>query len=116
MVELYNNKRTDMLKLGCTHPNLANICLHKPTNHKIFPFVEIEKDVHVKLRKDMTGGPKKIRKAVFTRKAVIDQTHIRNSRKNCKSIEDIDASQIYPFPICQEMPIRLYTRWDRKRF
>ena len=43
MMEFYHNKGIDMLKLGCTLPNLANICLHKSTNHKFFPFVEADK-------------------------------------------------------------------------
>ena len=29
MIEFYHNKGIDMLKLGCTLPNLANICLQK---------------------------------------------------------------------------------------
>ena len=32
MIEFYHNKGIDLLKLGCTLPNLANICLHKPTD------------------------------------------------------------------------------------
>ena len=108
MMEFYHNKGIDMLKLGCTLPNLANICLHKSTNHKLFPFVESDIDLHDKIREDMTGGPS----IVFTRKAVVDQTYIRNSEINCKSIVDIDASQLYPFSMCQEMPTGLYTRWE----
>ena len=30
--------KIDLLKLGCTLPNLANICLHKSTNYKFYPF------------------------------------------------------------------------------
>ena len=108
MMEFYHNKGIDMLKLGCTLPNLANICLHKSTNHKFFPFVEADKDLHDKIREDMTGGPS----IVFTRKAVVDQTFIRNSENLCKSIVGIDASQLYPFSMCQEMPTGLYTRWE----
>ena len=70
--EFYHNKGIDMLKLGCTLPNLANICLHKSTNHKFFPFVEADKDLPDKTREDMTSGPS----IVFTRKAVVDQTFI----------------------------------------
>ena len=33
MIEFYHNKGIDLLKLGCTLPNLANICLHQSTNH-----------------------------------------------------------------------------------
>ena len=108
MMEFYHNKGIDMLKLGCTLPNLANICLHKSTNHKFFPFVEADKDLHDKIREDMTGGPS----IVFTREAVVDQTFIRNSENLCKSIVGIDASQLYPFSMCQEMPTGLYTRWE----
>ena len=32
MIQFYYNKGNDMLKLGCTLPNLANICLHKSTD------------------------------------------------------------------------------------
>ena len=72
MMEFYHNKGIDMLKLGCTLPNLANNCLHKPTNNKFYPFVEADKDLHDKIREDMTGGPS----IVLTRKAVVDQTYI----------------------------------------
>ena len=34
MIEVYHNKGIDMLKLGCTLPSLANICLHKSTDSK----------------------------------------------------------------------------------
>ena len=56
----------------------------------------------------MVGGPS----IVFTRKAVVDETFIRDSRNICKSIVGIDASQLYPYSICQSMPTRLYTRWE----
>ena len=108
MMEFYHNKGIDMLKLGCTLPNLANIWLHKSTNNKFYAFVEADKDLHDKIREDMTGGPS----IVFTRKAVVDQTYIRNTEKICKSIVGIDASQLYPFSMCQEMPTGLYTRWE----
>ena len=88
MMEFYQNKGIDMLKLGCTLLNLANICLHKSTNQKFFPFVEADKDLHDKIREDMTGGLS----ILFTRKAVVDQTFIRNYEHLCKSIVCTDAS------------------------
>ena len=75
MMEFYHNKGIDMLKLGCTLPNLANVCLHESTNHKCFPFVEADKDLHDNVCEDMTGCPS----IDFTRKAVVDQTFIRNT-------------------------------------
>ena len=49
MIEFYHNKGVDMLKLGCTLPNLANICLHKSTDSKLFPFTESDKDLFEKI-------------------------------------------------------------------
>ena len=45
----------------------------------------------------MVGRPS----IVFTRKAVVDQTQIRNSTNVCKSIVRTDVNQRYPYSICQ---------------
>ena len=108
MIQFYHNKGIDMLKLGCTLPNIANICIHKSTNYKFYPFCESDSDFCEKIREDMTGGPS----IVFTRKAVVDETYIRNSSSVCKSIIGMDASQLYPFSMCQDMPTGLYKRWE----
>ena len=97
-----------MLKLGCTLPNLANICLHKLTDSKIYPFTESDKDLLEKIREDMVDGLS----LVSTRKAVVDKISVRKSMKLCKSIVGIDASQLYPYSMCQPMPTGLYTRWN----
>ena len=107
LIEFYHNKGIDMLKLGCTLPNLAKICLHKSTDSKVYPFTESDKDL-LEIREDMVGGPS----FVFTRKAVVDETFIRKSSNLCKSIVGINASQLYPYSMCQPMPTGLYTRWD----
>ena len=103
MMEFYHNKGYDMLKLGCTLPNWPNICRHKSTVHNFYPFVDADKGLHEKIREDMTVGSS----IVFTRKAVFDQTFIRNFENLCKSIVGIEASQLYPFSMCQEMPLGL---------
>ena len=108
MIEFYHNKGIDMLKLGCTLPNLAKICLHKSTDSKFYPFTESDKDLLEKIREDMVGGPS----IVFTRKAVVDETFIRKSSNLCKSIVGIDASQLYPYSMCQPIKTGLYTRWE----
>ena len=38
MIEFYHNKGIDMLKLGCTLPKLANICLHNSIDSKFVSF------------------------------------------------------------------------------
>ena len=88
---VFNHKKgIDMLNLGCTLPNLAKICLHKPTSAKFYPFTETDKDLLQKVREYTVGGPS----IVFTHKAVVDETIIRHSRIICKSIVGIDASQL----------------------
>ena len=96
MIEFYHNKGIDMLKLGCTLPNLANIGLHKTTDSKYYPFTESDKDLLEKIPEDMVGAPS----IVFTRKAVVDENFIRKSSNLCKSIVGIDASQLYPYSLC----------------
>ena len=108
MVAFYHKKGSDMLKLGCTLPNLGNICLHKSTSAKFYPFTETDNDLLQKIPKDMVVGPS----IVFTRKAVVDENFIRNLRNICKSIVGIDASQLYLYSMCQSMPTGLYTRWE----
>ena len=108
MIEFYHIKGIDMLKLGCTLPNLAKVCLHKSTVSKFYPFTESDKDLLEKIRKDMVGAPS----IVFTRKAVVDELFIRKSSNLCKTLVGIDASQLYPYSMCQPMPTGLYTRWE----
>ena len=36
-----------MLKLGCNLPNMANICLHKSTDAKFYPFTERDEDLDI---------------------------------------------------------------------
>ena len=97
-----------MLKLGCTLPILANICLHCSTIVKFYPFPEGDKDLLEKIREDMLGGLS----IVFNRKAVVGQKRILSSSNTCKSKVGIDASQLYPYAMCQPMPTGLYTRWE----
>ena len=56
----------------------------------------------------MVGGPS----IVFTRKAVVNETFIHKTSNLCKSIVGIDASQLYPYSMCQPMPTGLLTRWE----
>ena len=108
MIAFYHDKDIDMLKLGCTLPNLTNTCLHKSTDAKFYPFTEGCKDFLEKTLEDVVGGPS----IVFTRKAAFDGTFTRKSANICKSIVQIDASQLYPYSMFQPMPSSLYTRWD----
>ena len=106
MLASYHKKGIDMLKLGCTLPNLKSTYLHKSSSTKFYPFTETNKDLLQEIGEAMVGGLS----IVFTREAVVAETFIRNSTNICKSILGIDASQLYS--MCQPMPTGLYTRWE----
>ena len=108
LLAFYHKKGIDMLKLVCTLPILADICLHESASAKFYRFTETDIDLLQKVREDTVGG----QSIVFSRKVVVDETFVRNSRKNCKPFVGIDASQLYPSSMCQPMPTALYTRWE----
>ena len=108
MVVFQQNKDIVTWKLGCTLPYLANICVHKSTDAKIYPFAEGDKDLLEKNREDVVGGLSN----VFTRKAVVDETFIRKSANLCKRNVGIDACQLYPYSMCPPMTTGLYARWN----
>ena len=70
MLVFYHRIKIDMLKLGCTFPKLAKICLHKSTSAKFYPLTEIDKDLLQNIREAMVGGPP----IFFKRKTVVDET------------------------------------------
>ena len=45
MIAFYHDKDIDMLELGCTLSNLANICLHKSTVASFYSFTEGDEDL-----------------------------------------------------------------------
>ena len=92
MIAFYQNKDIVILKLSFTLPILGNICLHKSTAAKFYPFTEGDENFLEKIREDVVSGPS----IVFTGKAVVDETFIRKSANVCNSIVGIDASQLYP--------------------
>ena len=70
IITFYHDNDIDILRLGCILPNLANICSHKTTDAKFYPFTEEDEDLLEKIREDVVGGPF----IVFTREAVFDET------------------------------------------
>ena len=82
------------------------VSTHLPVPISIHLLIPI--DFLQKIREDMVGGPS----IVFTRKTVFDEIFIRNSRHICKSIVGLDASQFYPYSMCQTMPAGLYTQLE----
>ena len=48
---------------------------------------------------------------VLTRKAVVDESFLRDSTNLCRSFVRKDANQLYPFSMCHPMPTGPYTNW-----
>ena len=71
---------------------MANICLHKSTDAKLYPFTEGDKDLLEKVREDVVGGPS----MVFTRKAVVDPTFIRTSTNICMLLLELMPANYTP--------------------
>ena len=108
MFEFYLNKGFYTLNLEVHYLNMANMSLHRATSAKFHPFTETNKDLLPKVRAVIVGRSS----IVFTRKTVVDNTHICKSTNVCKSFVGIDASQLYTYSMCQHMPTGLYTRFE----
>ena len=81
MIQLNYFSEKNLLTLRCTLPNLKNVCLNKSTKYKFYPFFESDKDKCEKVQENLTGCIS----LVFTQKAVVDETVIKNSSNRCKS-------------------------------
>ena len=103
----HHDKHNDILKLGYTLPNLANICLHKSLDAEVYQFAEGDEDVVEKMQEDAV-----CLSVVFVREAVVKETVICKPTNLCKSIVGIDANQLYSYTMCQPMPTGQYTGWD----
>ena len=77
MIAFHHGKDIDMLKLGCTLSNPANICLHKSTDAKFYHFNEIDEDLLEKIREVVVGGLP----IVFTRKTLLIRPFFRSREK-----------------------------------
>ena len=92
-VVVCHNRGIDVLKMGCTLPNLANNCLYSFIGANLYLLIERDKLLPLKVRKDIVGGPS----ILFTRKSVVDETHIRKSTYVCQTIFGIDAGRFYHY-------------------
>ena len=108
MIEFHHNRGIDMLNLGCTLRNFANVCLIKSSDWKVHPFNETDTNLLEKVLEKMVGGPSK----VLTREALVNETFIQNSTNLLKFIVEIDSSQLHVDSMCQPMPTGFHTRWE----
>ena len=49
---------------------------------------------------------------MFTRIVFVEETHILKPTNVCKSIVQIESSQLYPCSMCQPIPTGLCTRYE----
>ena len=75
-IVFYHEKDIDRLNLGCTLPRLVNICLHKYTDTKFYPFTEADKDLLERNGEYVLCGPS----IVLTCKAVVSEILFESRR------------------------------------
>ena len=105
MIASYHDKNINLLSWVVHYQNLANVCLQFSTDTKVYPFTEADKELSEKNGEEVVGGPS----IVFTQKAVVEEIFSRKSTNICKPSVGIDASQIYPYSLCQPRSTGLYT-------
>ena len=98
-IAFYHDKNIDTLKLGCTLPNWLPFAYRNLPMQKSIPSQSEIKTFWKKIREDVVCWPS----LVFTSKAVVDEKFIRKSTNICNSSVGIDASQLYPYSICQPL-------------
>ena len=74
IIASYHDKDIHMIKVGCTLPNLTNICLQESVFAKFYPFTKGDEEFLKKNRQNVVGGPS----IVFTRKEVVDEILFEN--------------------------------------
>ena len=89
-------------QIGCTVPNRAKTCLHKPTRAKFYPFTESEKELLGKIREDMVDGPS----IVFARKVVVDETFLSSPQSFVNQLLGLTPANFTSF-LCVD-PYRQY--------
>ena len=83
-----SQQRICMLKLGCMLPIMTKKYLHNSSSAKNYPCTKIDRDFLLKVLEDNFWGLW----IVFTRKAVVGETHICKSTNICISILGLIAS------------------------
>ena len=78
MIGSHYNNYIDMLKLGCTWRNLANLCLHKPTDVSFYPLTKWIRNIAEEIWEDVASGSL----IVFTCKSVFDGYFVEKAKKH----------------------------------
>ena len=108
MIAFYHDKDIDMLKLGCTLPNLANICLHKSTDAKFYPFTEGDKDLWKKIEKVLLV----VHLSFLHAKQLLMKLLFESVQTSANLLLGLMPANFIPTALCQPMHTGLYTRWD----
>ena len=106
-IAFYHDKDIDLFQLSCTQPNLANICLHKSTDAKLYPFTGGDKDLKEKIEKTPL-----VAHLLFLHAKPLLMKFSSEILQTYANLYEIDASQLYPYSLCQPMPTGIYTGWD----
>ena len=102
MMQIYQQKGTDMLKLGFTLRNLGNRILRLSSSHSTRKRFQ-----KLYMRMVDTWSVDSFQKTCKSWKF-----EKKNSSNTWKTIVGIDAIQLYPFSMMKDMPTGVYTKWE----
>ena len=105
-----HDKDFEMLKLGCTKPNPANICLHKSTDAEFYPFREGDKDLWKKFGKLLLV----VHLSFLHAKQLSMKLLFEGLQTYAKLLLGLMPANYIPTRSvnCQPMPTGLHTRWE----
>ena len=95
---ILSSEKVVILKNWCTLPNLAKLSATK-NQQKILPILPKRERFLREIKRGYDGWTV----SSFTQKAVVDKTFIRELPNICKLNVGVDASQLNPFSISQDM-------------
>ena len=107
MIAFWNDTTIDMLKLGCTLPNLANICLQKSTDAKFYTVTEGDEDLLENIQAESS-----VVHLSFSHAKQLLRKFCSKVYKHFRSFFKIDANQLYLYFKGQTLLTVSYTHWD----
>ena len=107
--KFYRDNDIDIFKTTISVPGIARQMVFKSAKDEGAYFSLIDKknaDLYYSLLESLTGGPS----IIFTRKAIANETFIRNGNKPVRKVIGLDANALYLWAFDQEFPVGSFIR------
>jgi len=107
--KFYRDKQIDIFKTTISVPGIARQMVFKSAKDERAYFSLIDKqnaDLYYSLLESLTGGPS----IIFTRKAVANETFVRQGQQPVKKVIGLDANALYLWAFDQDFPVGSFIR------